>query len=428
MNTTPLTSREAAHPSAAKIRRIIFAASIGNALEWFDLIVYGFFAVTIAKLFFPATSEATSLMLTLGTFGLSYLIRPIGGFVLGAYADRAGRKASLLLSIAMMMAGTLLIASMPTYASIGILAPLGIMLSRLMQGFSAGGEFASSTAFLVEHAPQRRGFMSSWQFASQGLATLLASGFGALLTSTLTTAQLESWGWRVPFLFGLAIGPVGLYIRRYVDEGVEFKTQARSEAPVRELFADQKLRLLLSIGALVISTAINYMVLYMPTYAIKQLGLPASTGFAATLATGFVLTLVTPVVGHLSDRTGRIRMMAAAAMLMLVSVWPTFAWLTRHASFATMLAALVWIGALKAMYCGALPALMAELFPSQTRATGLAVSYNTGVTLFGGFAPFVITWLISATGNRLSPALYLMGCAVLSLVALFVARTRLKMR
>ncbi|MCA8335181.1 MFS transporter [Burkholderia multivorans] len=428
MNTTTLTTQDAARPNAAQIRRIIFAASIGNALEWFDLIVYGFFAVTIAKLFFPATSEATSLLLTLGTFGLSYLIRPIGGFVLGAYADRAGRKASLLLSIAMMMGGTLLIAAMPTYASIGILAPLGIMLSRLMQGFSAGGEFASSTAFLVEHAPQRRGFMSSWQFASQGLATLLASGFGALLTFTLTPAQLESWGWRVPFLFGLAIGPVGLYIRRYVDEGVEFRTQARAEAPVRELFTHYKMRLLLAIGALVISTAINYMVLYMPTYAIKQLGLPASTGFAATLATGFVLTLVTPLVGHLSDRTGRIRVMTAAALLMLLTVWPTFAWLARHASFATMLAALIWIGALKAMYCGALPALMAELFPAQTRATGLAVSYNTGVTLFGGFAPFVITWLISATGNRLSPALYLIGCAILSLVALFVARTRLRMQ
>ncbi|KVP35744.1 MFS transporter [Burkholderia ubonensis] len=428
MNTTTLTTPEAVHPGTAKMRRLILAASIGNALEWFDLIVYGFFAVTIAKLFFPATSEATSLLLTLGTFGLSYLIRPIGGLVLGAYADRAGRKASLLLSIGMMMGGTLLIATMPTYASIGLLAPLGIMLSRLMQGFSAGGEFASSTAFLVEHAPQRRGFMSSWQFASQGLATLLASGFGALLTGTLTPAQLESWGWRVPFLFGLAIGPVGLYIRRYVDEGVEFRTQARSEAPVRALFAGQKTRVLLAIGVLVISTAVNYMVLYMPTYAIKQLGLPASTGFAATLATGFILTLFTPLVGHWSDRAGRIRVMTAAALLMLVTVWPTFAWLTRYASFSTILAALIWIGLLKAMYCGALPALMAELFPAQTRATGLAVSYNTGVTLFGGFAPFVITWLISATGNRLSPALYLMGCALLSLAALFVARTRLRMR
>jgi MHS family proline/betaine transporter-like MFS transporter len=428
MNTTTLTPNAPVAPSAAKIRRIIFAASIGNALEWFDLVVYGFFAVTIAKLFFPSTSEATSLMLTLGTFGLSYLIRPIGGFVLGAYADRAGRKASLLLSISLMMAGTLLIAAMPTYAQIGVLAPLGILLSRLMQGFSAGGEFASSTALLVEHAPGRRGFMSSWQFASQGLSTLLASGFGALLTSTLSAAQLESWGWRVPFLFGLAIGPIGLYIRRYIDEGAEFRTQARSAAPVRELFADQKLRVLLAIGVLAISTAVNYIVLYMPTYAIKQLGLPASTGFVATLATGTVLTLVTPLVGHWSDHAGRIRLMTAAALLMAVTIWPTFALLTRHASFATMLAALIWIGALKAMYSGALPALMAELFPAQTRATGLAVSYNTGVTLFGGFSPFLITWLIASTGNRLSPALYLIGCAVLSLVALGVSRVRMNLR
>ncbi|WP_179404190.1 MFS transporter [Burkholderia guangdongensis] len=428
MNTTTLTADAVVPPSAAKIRRIIFAASIGNALEWFDLIVYGFFAVTIAKLFFPSTNHVTSLLLTLGTFGLSYLIRPLGGFVLGAYADRAGRKASLLLSIGLMMVGTVLIAAMPTYASIGVLAPLGIMLSRLIQGFSAGGEFASSTAFLVEHAPARRGFMASWQFASQGLTTLLASGFGVLLTSTLSPAQIELWGWRVPFLFGLSIGPIGLYIRRYVDEGAEFHTQARSSAPVRELFATQKLRVLLATGVLAISTAGQYLVLYMPTYAIKQLGLPASAGFAATLVTGAILMVVTPFVGHWSDRAGRIPLMTGSALLTLVTIWPTFALLTRYPSFAAMLAALVWIGVLKAMYSGALPALMAELFPAQTRATGLAVGYNAGVTLFGGFSPFMITWLIATTGNRLSPAFYLIGCAVLSLVALGVSRTRVGLR
>src|SRR5579859_1059944 len=232
MSTSTLQA-SAARPSAAKVHRIILAASIGNALEWFDLVVYGFFAVTIAKLFFPARTEAISLMLTLGTFGISYMIRPLGGLVLGSLADRAGRKVSLLLSIGLMMIGTLTIAVMPPYAVIGLWAPVGIMLSRLVQGFSAGGEFGASTAFLVEHAPERRGFMGSWQFASQGLSTLLASGFGALLTSQLTTAQLESWGWRIPFLFGLAIGPVGFYIRRYVDEGAEFNSEPKTRTPLR---------------------------------------------------------------------------------------------------------------------------------------------------------------------------------------------------
>ncbi|MEW6341542.1 MAG: MFS transporter [Pseudomonadota bacterium] len=435
MNTSTLPAG-AVRPSAAQVHRIILAASIGNALEWFDLVVYGFFAVTIAKLFFPASTEAISLMLTLGTFGISYLIRPLGGFVLGSFADRAGRKASMLLSIALMMIGTLLIAIMPGYATIGLWAPFGILLSRLMQGFSAGGEFGCSTAFLVEHAPERRGFMGSWQFASQGLATLLASGFGALLTSQLSGAQLESWGWRIPFFFGLAIGPVGFYIRKYVDEAAEFdaqqktlmQTPAQTHSPVRELLVTQKTRVLLAVGALVISTAANYMILYMPTYAIKQLHLPAATGFAATLATGFVLTVLTPVIGHWSDTAGRVRLMAAAALLMLATVYPTFACMNRHASFATMLVAMTWIGALKAAYFGALPALMSEIFPIRTRATGLAVSYNIGVTVFGGFAPFIITWLIAASGNKLAPGFYLMFCAVLSLIALYAVRTRLRIR
>jgi MHS family proline/betaine transporter-like MFS transporter len=431
MSTSTLPAA-AARPSAAKVHRIILAASIGNALEWFDLVVYGFFAVTIAKLFFPASTESISLMLTLGTFGISYLIRPLGGFVLGSFADRAGRKASMLLSIGLMMIGTLMIAIMPGYATIGLWAPFGILLSRLLQGFSAGGEFGCSTAFLVEHAPERRGFMGSWQFASQGLATLLASGFGALLTSQLSGAQLEAWGWRIPFLFGLAIGPVGFYIRKYVDEAAEFdtqrKTQTQTHTPVRDLLATQKARVLLAVGALVISTAANYMILYMPTYAIKQLHLPAVTGFAATLATGLVLTVLTPVIGHWSDSAGRVRIMAAAALLMLATVYPTFLYMNRHASFATMLVAMIWIGALKAAYFGALPALMSEIFPTRTRATGLAVSYNIGVTVFGGFAPFIITWLIAASGNKLAPGFYLMFCAVLSLIALYAVRTKLRIR
>jgi MHS family proline/betaine transporter-like MFS transporter len=427
MSTSTLQA-SAARPSATKVHRIILAASIGNALEWFDLVVYGFFAVTIAKLFFPARTEAISLMLTLGTFGISYLIRPLGGFVLGSFADRAGRKASLLLSIGLMMVGTLMIAVMPGYASIGVWAPVGILLSRLMQGFSAGGEFGCSTAFLVEHAPERRGFMGSWQFASQGLATLLASGFGALLTSQLSTAQLEAWGWRIPFFFGLAIGPVGFYIRKYVDEGAEFEKEAKTHTPLRDLLVTQKARVLLAVGSLVISTAANYMILYMPTYAIKQLHLPAVTGFAATLATGIVLTVLTPFVGHWSDTAGRVRIMAAAAVLMLATVCPTFVYMNQHPSFATMLVAMIWIGALKSAYFGALPALMSEIFPTQTRATGLAVSYNIGVTAFGGFAPFIITWLIEASGNKLAPGFYLMFCSVASLFALYAVRTKLKIR
>ncbi|SNU83303.1 MFS transporter [Pandoraea sputorum] len=426
--------------SDVPVYKLIVATSIGNALEWYDLIVYGYFAVTISKLFFPAHDETVSLLMALGTFALSYLARPLGAFVLGAYADRHGRRASLMLSIAMMTVGTGIIAFMPTYAVIGVWAPIGIFLSRLMQGFSAGGEFGSSTAFLVEHVPNRPGFMSSWQFASQGASTLLASAFGAVLTGALTQPQLESWGWRIPFLFGMLVGPIGLYIRKYVDETPAFANDvARKKAasaeggdagksPVWEVLATQKSRLLVSIGALILTTTANYMILYMPTYATKQLGLPPAQGFIATLVTGFVIMTLTPFVGHWSDKVGRIRIMLVAGVLFLCTVYPAFAFMNAHASLATMMVVMLWVGALKAVYFAPIPALMSSLFPTRTRATGMAVGYNLGTTIFGGFTPLAVAWLIAATGNKLAPGLYLMVGAVISLTTLLIARTRMGAR
>src|SRR5215475_12014058 len=191
----------------------VIAASIGNALEWFDFVVYGFFALTISKLFFPAGDQTLSLLLTFGTFGVTFFMRPLGAIVLGSYADRHGRKATLVLTIGLMMLGTAVIAVMPTYQTIGVLAPLLIVIARMIQGFSAGGEFGSATAFLAEQDPKRRGFFASWQLASQGLTTVLATGFGVVLSGLLAPPQLESWGWRTPFIFGLLIGPVAYYIR-----------------------------------------------------------------------------------------------------------------------------------------------------------------------------------------------------------------------
>src|SRR3984893_17485448 len=199
------------------VTRLIVATSIGNALEWYDIAIYGYFAVYISKAFFPNSDPTTSLLLTFGTFGLAFLVRPIGGVVLGAYADRHGRKASLMISIVLMTFGTLAIAVMPTYETIGILAPIAVLIARLVQGFSAGGEFGSSTAFLVEHAPHRRGFIASWQFASQGLGQVLSSAFGVGLTLSMAPGEMNSWGWRIPFLFGVLVGPVGIYIRNHLE-------------------------------------------------------------------------------------------------------------------------------------------------------------------------------------------------------------------
>jgi MHS family proline/betaine transporter-like MFS transporter len=406
--------------------KLIAATSIGNALEFYDLVVYGYFASTLSKLFFPTTDKTVSLLLTLGTFALSYLARPVGAFVLGSYSDRKGRKASLTLSIAMMTLGTGMVALMPSYAAIGMLAPIGIFASRLLQGFSAGGEFGSSTAFLTEHAPARSGFMASWQFASQGASVLVASAFGAVLTSTLTPAQLEGWGWRIPFLFGLLIGPVGMYIRRHVDESPEFERTETAASPIREVLATQKERLLVSIGSLVLTTTANYMLLYMPTYASRQLGLSPSSGFIATLAAGFIVMVLTPVVGHWSDKVGRTRIMLGAGSLFFVTIYPAFMFMNAHPSMPTLLAAVVWVAVLKAIYFAPIPALMSDLFPTRTRTTGMAVGYNVGTTIFGGFTPLAVASLIALTGNNLAPGFYLMLAAIISLFTLVWARKRLK--
>jgi len=284
------------------IARLIVATSIGNALEWYDITVYGYFAVYISKAFFPNDNQTTSLLLTFGTFGLAYLARPIGGLMLGAYADRHGRKASLLISIVLMTLGTLAVALMPAYGTISLLAPVAVIAARLVQGFSAGGEFGSSTAFLVEHWPDRRGFIASWQFASQGLSNLLASAFGVVLTAWMAPADLTSWGWRIPFLFGVLVGPAGVYIRNQLEDATA--PPAARTSPIREVFLHQKSRVLLGVGALAISTAVNYLIVFMPTYVVKNFHLPPVTGYTATFVGGIMVTLLTPFAGMLSDRIG----------------------------------------------------------------------------------------------------------------------------
>ncbi|WP_322033799.1 MFS transporter [Paraburkholderia sp. J76] len=420
---------EAAQSTSRKnVSRLILATSIGNALEFYDLLAYGYFAGTLSKLFFPVHNATISLLLTLGTFALSYLARPFGALVLGSYSDRKGRKASLTLSIALMTIGTAMVALMPTYATIGILAPIGIFASRLLQGFSAGGEFGSSTAFLIEHAPQRSGFMSSWQFSSQGASTLLVSLFGAVLVGTLTQPQLESWGWRIPFLFGVLIGPVGLYIRSRMDETPEFERTEKAESPVREMLATQKSRVIASIGVLILTTSAQYVLLYMPTYAARQLGLAPSSGFIATLVAGLIAIVLTPMVGHWSDKIGRTRIMFVAGALFLLTVYPAFMILNAHPSLPMLIAAVIWVAVLKVTYFAPIPALMASFFPTRTRTTGMALAYNVGTTVFGGFTPLAVASLIAATGNNLAPGLWLMFAAVLSLATLIWARVQLAAR
>jgi MFS transporter, MHS family, proline/betaine transporter len=408
--------------------RIVFAASIGNALEWFDLLVYGYLAVTISRLFFPSGDETISLLLALGTFGASYLVRPLGALILGAYADRAGRKASLLISIRLMMIGTFVMAIVPPYHAIGVLAPICVLIVRLMQGFSVGGEFGSATSFLVEHGPDRKGFFASFQWAGQGLAAVLASAFGILIVAALTQEQAESWGWRLPYVFGLLIGPIGFYIRRHLDETPEFISAPISTAPLRELFSGQLDRVLLAIGIAVVSNSSNYLILFMPTYAVTNLKMPASTGFIATLLGGLILTLGSPISGHLSDRVGRTPIMIASGLLFLITAYPAFLLLTALPYLAVVVFVVCWLSLLKTAYSGVLPSLMAELFPTRTRGTGVALSYNISVPIFGGFAPFFAVLLIKLTGDQHAPSFYLILTALISLGALLTIRSRLHLR
>jgi MHS family proline/betaine transporter-like MFS transporter len=411
--------------AAPRLTSVIVAATIGNILEWFDFLVYGFFAATLAEVFFPVGNSTVSLLITFGAFGLSYLVRPLGAAVIGTYTDRAGRKAGLTLSIALMMIGTTLMVVTPGYATIGIAAPIIITLARLLQGFSVGGEFGSAVAFLVEHAGDRKGYSASWQWSSTGIISVIVALFGLTLTTTLTHQQLVDWGWRIPYVFGLLVGPVGLYIRSRMAETPEFLGAAKPQTlPIGQLLRDHPVAVLLALGASIISNSSYYLLLYIPTYAVKTLHLPAYTGFAATLVGGIMLAVFSVVAGHWSDRTGRTRIMLAMAWLFAIAAYPMFWLMVAYPSLATAMFAVGFLNLIKAGYSGVLPSLLAEQFPVASRAVGIAFSYSISVTIFGGFAPFVATWLIAATGDPLSPSFYLMATALLSIVALVAIQRR----
>jgi MFS transporter, MHS family, proline/betaine transporter len=398
-------------------RRAVVATTIGNTLEWFDFVLFGFMAPTMAKVFFPTADEGAALLLAFATFGVTFLVRPIGAVVIGSYSDRRGRRAALSLTIALMTVGTALVAITPSYASIGVYAPLLVVLARALQGLSAGGEFGSATAFLAEQDSRRRGFFASWQFASQGATTVLATGFGIGLTNLLTPEQLESWGWRIPFAFGALIGPVAYYIRKYLSETLEFQSIAPGTKPLRIVLARQLRQLSLCAALAVAATVSVYTMLFMPTYAVKQLGLPASGAFSAALMSGLIQLLIVPIVGALSDRYGRTGFTLVAALGILIGAYPMFSTLVQQPTLLTLLIVQMSLGLLIAVYLGALGGLICDLFPPQTRTSGVSIGNAIAVTIFGGFAPFINSWLIEITQNNAAPGLYLMFGAGISVLA-----------
>ena len=414
------------HQPAPKVRQLA-AAVIGNVVEWYDFIVFGLLTVVISRLFFPTGSQYASLLLTTATFGVGFFMRPVGGILLGIYADRKGRKAALLLIIGLMTFAIGMIAFAPTYAAIGIAAPLIIVLARLLQGFATGGEFSCATAFLVEIAPaHRRCFYGSWQLFGLGMAVLMGTLVGALVTRGLTPDTIDRWGWRIPFLFGLIIGPIGLYIRRYLDETPAFVATHGTPTEKHAFGTALAVHFKQMVVCLALSggPAVQFYVLlvYMPTFASTQLHLPLGTALVAQSVGLIFLVVLVPLSGILADHVGRRPIMIGAFVLYLGLAYPLFSWVVENPSFGQLLIMQIILCSLLGIFYGPLATVLVEQFPTRIRSTGLAIPYNLGVMIFGGFAQFLVTWLIHATGSPIAPVYYMMFGAAIALVSLlFIA-------
>ncbi|MFZ6045159.1 citrate-proton symporter [Pseudomonas sp. CR3202] len=403
--------------------RQVTAAVIGNALEWYDFIVYGFLSSIIARLFFPTDSEYASLLMALATFGVGFFMRPVGGVLLGLYADRKGRKAAMQLIILLMTLSIALIAFAPDHAAIGIGAPVLIVVARMLQGFATGGEYASATAFLVESAPaNRRGLYGAWQLFGQCLAVFAGAGMGALVTHTLSPEALDSWGWRLPFILGLLIGPVGLWMRRHMEETEAFldaRDAHQGESfGLLQVLREHRRAVLVTMGTTISGTVAFYVVLVnMPTFAHKQLGLPLDQVFMVQMLAVALMTLIIPLAGALSDRIGRRPVLLGGTLGFFLLVYPLFAWVAQSPGIERLLVMQVLLCTMIGISYGPAPTAVAEQFPARVRSTGLALAYNVAVMLFGGFAPFIVTWLTQVGGTPVAPAWYVLFASLIGLAA-----------
>ncbi|MDR5761623.1 MFS transporter [Caballeronia sp. LZ035] len=415
--------------SRAARMRLVAAAAVGNALEFYDFTVYAFFALVIGKLFFPVHDPVGQLLLAVASFGVGFFTRPIGGLLIGMYADRAGRKKAMLLTLGLMALGTAMIAVAPTFAQAGLAAPLILVLARLIQGFSAGGEVGASTTLLLEQAPaNRRGFYASWQFASQGLSALAGALTGVALTALLTQAQLESWGWRVPFIIGTAIVPVGWWLRRTMEEAPRNPLEAApktAKLPLVTVLREHGRAVLNGLGLTIGGTAAHFIIVfYLSIYGVKTLGLPGWTSMLSGCVSGAILFVVAPIGGYLSDCIGRNRLAQTTRIVLMIAIWPAFVLLNQVPTTGTLLAVVTVLSIVHSLNVGPTGAMLGELFPRSVRATGAAIVYSLGVAIFGGFAQFFVTSLILITKNVMAPAWYVMGCGALSVIAVACMRER----
>lgn len=409
------------------LRKVLTASFIGNFVEWFDYASYGYFATVIAVVFFPDIAPSAALMATFAVFAISFVIRPIGGIIWGSIGDKVGRRTALSWSILIMSGATTAIALLPGYAQIGMLAPALLLLIRMVQGFSASGEYAGAASFIAEYSPvQKRGFYTSIVPASTAAGLLAGSLMSATLFWLLSDAQMQSFGWRLPFLLGLPLGLVGLYIRLRLEDTPKFRELEQRHhveaMPVRELFRDYRRQILIAFGVTCLNAVGFYLILsYMPTYLITEMGMGESESFlAASISLAVYIGLIF-LMGILSDRFGRKTALITASLLFMALTVPLFS-LLGGASFGTIILIQIAFGALLTINDGTLPTFLTEIFPTKVRFSGFAFSFNSANALFGGTAPFVATWLIALTGSKMAPAWYLVAAAAVALVAMVASR------
>jgi MHS family proline/betaine transporter-like MFS transporter len=415
--------------TTAPISRLhmIAGASIGNALEFYDFIIYGFFASDIAAAFFPGRDPTTKLLLTLGTSGISFLARPVGATVLGALADRRGRTICMIIAVSLMTLGSAMITLMPSRAAIGVVAPFGILLARLIQGFALGGEFGSSTALMIEHSPGQESHAASWQGTSQNIAGLVGSGIAWLLSLTLADGTFHAIGFRIAFAIGTLAGPMALLLRRRLREAPAFLAQKGAPASA-EPHPHPASGIALAAGLVAIGTAQTYLVVYLPTYAASQLHMKAGKALGAIVLFYICTLALVPwrlYIARRFDESHRPRSMIISCLAMMAAGYPAFILLDAYPGPLMLFLIPLGFTIIGLYYNAPLTGFQGMVFGIRHRGIGLSVGYAIGIALFGGFAPFINTWLVAHTHDPRSPGLYLIVTSIITIGCVLLAKRRL---
>jgi len=409
-------------PQPPKTSRLLAAGIMGNLLEWFDFAVYGFFAVTIGKLFFPEADPVAQVIAAFGVFAVGFLMRPIGGVVLGHIGDKHGRHTAMLISVAAMAIPTFLVGVLPTYATLGIAAPILLLLLRMIQGLSVGGEYTTSIIYMIEHTdPRKRGFIGSFAVSGAVGGMLLGSGFGAFLAAILSEQALQEWGWRVPFMVGLLLGLAGIYLRR--EPLAQGALMDQPDNPLKTTLKFHRPELLQVAGMSMVNAVVFYLAfVYLVSWLETVDGVPPETALRINTVTLMVLLPVMIFGGWLSDRIGGKRVMLVSAVATTVLAWPLFWMLHQSAQWMLYVGQLGFAVAI-GPYLGAQPAYMVSVIKPAVRCTAAGLGYNITLGVAGGLSPMVATWLVSRTHDDLSPAFMIMGAGAISVIALLSIRS-----